>query len=222
MRYSQKLAFSWAALCLGYLHAPKLASLLDTGAGARACALLSASSTGSTSGTSVPPGALLIGPVMSLLFLAGDHGVLYGYTSTTSRLASLGAHSWYWRFSGAPSTDVSQTLALFVALSVDGVSGGGALRQRFSNPTGVVPSALLFWQVILRPSKLCSSLTGSYIPENFILIYIYINLLIKTLFPEILNRSIGVMVGLPFLGFLTSIMESLWEVGSYTGELMLC
>ena len=172
MRYSQNLAFSWAALCLGYLHAPKLASVLGTGAGARACALLSASSTGDTSGTSVPPGALLIGPVMSLLSLAGDHGVLYGYTSTTSRLASLGAHSWYWCFSGAPSTGVSQTLALFVALSVDGVSGG-ALWRRFSNPTGVVPPALLFWQVILRPSKLCSSRTGSYVPENFIL-YIYI------------------------------------------------
>ena len=30
------------------------------------------------------------------------------------------------------------------------------------------------------------------------------------------------MLGLPFVGFPTSVLESLWVDGSYTGELMLC
>ena len=74
------------------LHAPRLASLLGAGAGSGTRALLGASSTGGTSGTSAPPGTLLTRPVMPLLSLAGDRGVVFGFTSTF-RLASLGARS---------------------------------------------------------------------------------------------------------------------------------
>ena len=153
-KHSRKPTFSYRTLCSGYLHAPKLASLLNAGAGARACAFLSASSIGGTSGTSAPPGAFLTVLVKSLLSLADDRGVLFGSASTTSRLASLGARSWYyWRSSGAPLTDVSQALALSVAVSAGGVAGGGSLLRCFSNSTGVVPPALLFWQGIFVPRR---------------------------------------------------------------------
>ena len=104
----RKLAFSCGTPCSDYLHAPRLASLL--GAGASAGALLGASSIGDTTNTSAPSGALLGGSIVYLLSLAGDQGVLR-FTSTF-RLASLGARSWYWRSPGAPSTGVSHALAL--------------------------------------------------------------------------------------------------------------
>ena len=172
------------------LPSPRLAFLFGASAGAGACALPSASSTGYTLGTGAPPDTLLIGPVMSLFSLTGGLGVLFGFTSITSMLASLDAR--FWRSPGAPSTGIPQALALSVALSPDGVSGGGALLRRSFSPTCVVPPVLLFWQATPTLKKHKNS-----------------NLLIEALAPKIFDRFI-------------SLMESRWEDGSYTGELVLC
>ena len=55
------------------------------------------------------------------------------------------------------STLASDTGALYSTLLASGMLGSGALLGHSSNPTGVVPPALLFWQATLRPSKLCSA-----------------------------------------------------------------
>ena len=136
----RKLAFSCGTPCSDYLHAPRLASLLGAGASARA--LLGASSIGDTTNTSAPPAALLGGSIVYLLYLAGDQGVLR-YTSTF-RLASLGARSWYWRSPGAPPAGVSHALAVSVALSRPMVSRAVALFYGASPSQPVLPSQLSY------------------------------------------------------------------------------
>ena len=93
-------------------HSLRLASLLGAGAWAGACTLLSASSTGGLPLVLALLMALWTRPMKSLLSLADEGGVLF--TSTTSRLASLGARFWfYWRRPRARSTGgISRTGAL--------------------------------------------------------------------------------------------------------------
>ena len=125
-----------------------------------------------------------------LLSLAGDRRVLFRLTST-SRLASLGARSWYWRSPG-------------------GVSSGGALYGAF--PSQPVLSTQLSYSrrspYVPRSSGLLYSYWNIYPRKSKIFKNINKSLLIEALAPETLDRS-------------TSVMESLWENGSYTGELML-
>ena len=114
----RKLSFTCGALYSGYHHTPRLASLLGACAKTGAYSLLVASSAGGASRTGAPPGALLTGSVISLLSLADDCGVLFGFNSTKSRLASVCAHSWYyWRYLRAPLIGgTSHPDALFSAL----------------------------------------------------------------------------------------------------------
>ena len=137
-----------------YLQALRLASLLGTGTSTGA--LLSASSTGGTSGTSAHFGALLTELVMSLLFLARDHGVLFRFTSRP-RLASLAARC---ALPGAPAAGASRALALSVALS-RAVALSPALFQPVLSTVLLLtgdPSSL--------EALLCCTLTGIYIPKN--------------------------------------------------------
>ena len=150
-----------------YLHAPRLTYLFGAGAGtsAGARALLGASLTRGTSGTSAPPGALSTRPVMSLLSLAGDRGVLFGLTSTF-RLAFLRARSWYWRsFWCSFARCLSGIGALHSILSAVGVSGCGALSGA-PLTGGVSCSPQLSGNLLSLEALLCCTLTGSRIPEK--------------------------------------------------------
>ena len=152
---------------LVYLHASSLAYLLIAcvGAGAGARALFSASSTGGISGTSAPPRALSTWPIMYLLPPAGYAGILFGFNST-SRLASLGARSWYWH-SSSRSFDgcLSGTGSPCSAFSGSDVSGGRAFPG--APPIGVVScSPLLTCGSSSLEVLLCHTLNGSHVLEN--------------------------------------------------------
>ena len=130
--YSRKLTFLWASL-LGFASTLRPASLFGAGAGAGAHALLNASSLGGTSGTSASPGALSTGPVTSSLGLPSHPGW---------RPLALAPGT------GAPSTGVSQALALFVALSRAVVSRAMALFSALLQSVSIRPLALLCCAVL--------------------------------------------------------------------------
>ena len=87
---------------------------------------------------SAPSGTILTGSVMSLLSLAGDRRVLFGYTSTF-RLAFLGARFWCWRSSTALLHPIRCYLSSSPLLAGDRSS---------------------------LEALLCCALTGNCIPEN--------------------------------------------------------
>ena len=144
MEYSKTPVHLWGCLSGLPLQSPGSVSLLGTGPGAGAYALLGVSSTGGTSRTSARPGAL--DRADDIPALADDRGVPFTFTS---KLMLLGAHS--------------GTFGAFLALLRPVVSRVVTL---YSAPPGrpVVRPALL--AATLRPSKLCNpSLIESNIPE---------------------------------------------------------
>ena len=109
---------------------PRLASLVGAGAGAGVGtrALLSAFSTGGTTGTGKPSGALSTGPVMSLLFGRKSWGLLLGFTYFQAGVPRC--LLWYWRSS---FRSFNQALAISVALPRLVVSLAVALSPALSN-----------------------------------------------------------------------------------------
>ena len=134
---------------------------------------------------------------MYLLSLAGDQGVLR-FTSTF-RLASLGARSWYWRSPGAPSAGVSHALALSVALSRPVVSRAVALFYGASPTQPVLSSQLSYSRrlpYVSRSSALLHSYSKIYSKKHNIFKNINKSLLVEALAPETFDRSTSVMESL--------------------------
>ena len=140
-----KATFCWGSLFLGFTSTSRLVSLLGAGAGAGARALLSSSSIGFTSGAdagALTNSALWTGGFLLLFFGKWSWDLISLGVTSTPRLASLGARSGAGTLRSAPSTGVSQALALLL----------GALW------TGPVMSSLLsFFRWLFAPYSNISS-----------------------------------------------------------------